>query len=384
MILRLVLLFVTTTNAFAILYAPQPLLPLLAREFGVSTAAASLTISATVLALAVASLLLAPLADRWERKRVIVASSVLVTVPSVFLGLTDSFAAVVALRFLQGLFIPGIAATVMAYAAEEFPAAYKGRVFGTYVGATVAGGFLGRLIAGPIADWVSWQAVFGVLAAFSVGVALLVGAGLPPSSRHPAVRSHGGFRRHLRNSALLGACLIGFSQFFAFIGFFTYLPFYASEPPFRLSPTQISLLFATFALGVVSAPVAGFFSDRIGRRVTMAAGHLIGALGILLTLHPSVGVLAAGCALLTVGNFASQSATTAYVTDAAAEAQGAASSLYLVFYYLGGSLGAWLPGLLWDAFRWPGVVALTVGTIAAALMANAGLAGRGAKMRLSA
>ncbi len=116
----------------------------------------------------------------------------------------------------------------------------------------------------------------------------------------------------------------------------------------------------------------------------MAAGHLIGALGILLTLHPSIGVLAAGCALLTVGNFASQSATTAYVTDAAAEAQGAASSLYLVFYYLGGSLGAWLPGLLWDAFRWPGVVALTVGTIAAALMANAGLAGRGAKMRLSA
>jgi YNFM family putative membrane transporter len=64
------------------------------------------------------------------------------------------------------------------------------------------------------------------------------------------------------------------------------------------------------------------------------------------------------------------------VTDTAASSRGAASSLYLVFFYVGGSLGAYIPGLLWGRFAWHGLVSLTVFTIVLALACNYALAGK--------
>lgn len=259
---------------------------------------------------------------------------------------------------------------------------------GIYVSATVAGGLLGRVIAGPIAEASSWHAVFGWIAALSALVSALVWWQLPASSSKTSKDTKGAMA-HLRNRALVGTFLIGFSQFFAFIGFFTYLPFYASGEPFRLSVTQISFLYAAYVFGMFSAPMAGYWSDRIGRRATMALGHLIGAAGILLTLWPTLPALLIGASILALGNFASQSATTAYVTDIATKARGAASSLYLVFFYVGGSLGAFLPGLLWSRFAWHGLVGLTVLTIFMALLSNYLMAGasssdRGAKEQATA
>lgn len=373
--IRILVIFLATTNVFVLLYAPQPLLPLFAKQFGISIATASLLISATIITLAISSLLLAPWFDRWKRKRVILISSVLLVFPSLMLAITDSFALALLWRAVYGLFIPGVTAVIVAYSSEEFPASKRGRVLGIYVSATVMGGLLGRIIAGPVAEAYSWHAVFVIVAVFSVIVCLLVWCCLPPSENQTA-KDAKGFAVHFRNKALLGTFFIGFSQFFAFIGFFTYLPFYAAEAPFHLNVTQISLLYGSYMFGVFSAPVAGFLSDRIGRRSTMAIGHLIGATGILITLLPSLASLIIGASLLALGNFASQSATTAYVTDIAASSRGAASSLYLVFFYVGGSLGAYIPGLLWSKFAWNGLVALTVFTIILALACNYSLAGK--------
>jgi YNFM family putative membrane transporter len=373
--IRLLVIFLATTNVFVLLYAPQPLLPLFAEQFGIPISTASLLISATILVLALSSFVLAPWFDRWGRKQVILTSSFLLVIPSLLMAVTDSFALALLWRAVYGLFIPGVTAVIVAYCSEEFPAGKRGRVLGIYVSATVMGGLLGRVIAGPIAEAYSWHAVFLIVAAFSAIVCLLVWWFLPPSANQTA-KDVQGFAIHLRNKALLGTFFIGFSQFFAFIGFFTYLPFYAAKAPFHLSVTQISLLYGTYLFGVFSAPAAGFLSDRIGRRATMAIGHVIGGAGILITLLPSLASLIAGASLLALGNFASQSATTAYVTDIATRSRGAASSLYLVFFYIGGSLGAYIPGLLWSKFAWHGLVSVTIVTIAVALACNYVLAGQ--------
>ncbi|OXM82405.1 MFS transporter [Paenibacillus rigui] len=374
---RIILIFLATMSVFILLYAPQPLLPLFAEQYGISIATASLTISVTIICLAVSSFVLAPFFDRWDRKTVVGIASLLLVVPSAMLTVTDSFAWMLVWRGLHGLCIPGVTAVLVAYASEEFPSAQRGRVLGIYVSATVAGGLVGRVIAGPIAETFSWHAVFGWIAVLSALVSALVWW-LLPASKQKASKDRTGFLDHLRNRALLGTFLIGFSQFFAFIGFFTYLPFYAAGEPFRLSVTQISFLYGAYVFGVFSAPMAGYWSDRVGRRATMALGHLIGAAGILLTLWPTLPALLIGASILALGNFASQSATTAYVTDIATKARGAASSLYLVFFYVGGSLGAFVPGLLWSRFAWHGLVGLTVGTIVLALVSNYMFAGSAA------
>ncbi|MCZ8514908.1 MFS transporter [Paenibacillus filicis] len=373
---RMLVIFLAAMNVFILLYAPQPLLPMFAEQFGISISTASLTVSLTIIALAAASFVLAPFFDRWERKNVIWISSLLLVIPSVMLTVTDSFAWILFWRVMHGLCIPGVTAMLVAYASEEFPERQRGRVLGMYVSATVAGGLAGRVMAGPIAEHLSWHAVFGIIAAYSLFVCLLVRWQLPVSRARKRT-DRNGFRELFHNRALIGTFLIGFSQFFAFIGFFTYLPFYAAGEPFRLSVTQISFLYVSYIFGILSAPMAGYLSDRIGRRSTMAMGHLIGAAGILLTLWPTLPGLLTGASVLALGNFASQSATTAYVADIATRARGAASSLYLVFFYVGGSLGAYLPGLLWSRFAWHGLVSLTVLTIVFALISNYVLAGAG-------
>ncbi|TRY24792.1 MFS transporter [Brevibacillus sp. LEMMJ03] len=372
---RQIIMFLATMNVFILLYAPQPLLPWLSDKYGISIATASLTISLTIIALAVSSLALAPLFDRWDRKKAIGIFCLLLIVPSAMLAITDSFTWILVWRVVHGLCIPGVTAVLVAYVSEEFPADRRGRALGAYVSATVAGGLVGRVIAGPIAEAFSWHAVFIATGFFSLLVTVLVWRYLP-ASQNQTNRAIGGFLAHFRNPALIGTFLIGFSQFFAFIGFFTYLPFYASGASFHLNATQISLLYFTYLFGIFSAPLAGYFSDRIGRRATMAFGHLIGASGILLTLHPSLPALLAGASILAFGNFASQSATTAYVTDVANGSRGAASSLYLFFFYVGGSLGAYIPGLLWSRYAWDGLVATTTCIIVLALLSNYFLAGK--------
>jgi MFS transporter, YNFM family, putative membrane transport protein len=369
-VLKLLVLFLATANAFILLYAPQPLLPIWEEEFGLSITVVSHTVSITIFTVAVTSFFLAPVFDRYDRKKVLLIASIALIVPSVMIALTNTFEEVLFWRFVYGLFIPGVTAVLMAYASEEFPVKHRGKIMGLFVSANVAGGLFGRVISGPIADAFSWKEVFTFLAFYSSIVAILIWRCLP-KSQNQTKKSEESFLIHFKNPALVGTFAIGFAQFFAFISFFTYIPFYVSGEPFQFSVTQISLLYFTFAFGLVSAPLSGLVSDRIGRPRTMAIGHVVGAIGILLTLSTTLPMVLIGASLLTLGNFASQSATTAYITDIATTSRGAATSLYLFFFYLGGSLGSFIPGLLWDTYEWYGVVTLTTGTIVLALVINA-------------
>ncbi|WP_237690596.1 MFS transporter [Paenibacillus caui] len=184
------------------------------------------------------------------------------------------------------------------------------------------------------------------------------------------------FTAHFKNLPLLSTFFIGFSHFFAFVGFFNYLPFYASGPPFHYTVTQTSLLYLTYIWGIVSSLITGMVSGRFGRRGTMAVGHLVGASGILVTLIPSPYTLIIGASILTLGQFCFQSSATAYITDVVTHSKGAATSLYQCFFYLGGSLGAWIPGILCRHFNWSGVVISTVGFILLALSSNYFLGGK--------
>lgn len=368
--MRFLVLFLATANAFILLYAPQPLLPIWKEEFQLSISSVSHAISITIITLAITSFVLAPIFDLYNRKKVILLASIALIIPSAMITVTNSFDGILFWRFVYGLFIPGVTAVIMAYASEEFPAKHRGRIMGIYVSANVGGGLLGRVISGPIAEAFSWKAVFGVMSVFSAIVVVLIWKYLP-KPKNQTKKSTQSFLIHFKNPALVGTFAIGFAQFFAFISFFTYIPFYVSGEPFHFNVTEISLLYFTYAFGLLSAPISGYVSDKIGRRWAMAGGHIIGAIGILLTLGATLPAIITGASLLAFGNFASQSATTAFITDVATTSRGAATSLYLFFFYLGGSLGSWLPGMIWDQFAWNGVVVLTTGTIVMALIINA-------------
>jgi YNFM family putative membrane transporter len=187
--------------------------------------------------------------------------------------------------------------------------------------------------------------------------------------------------RHLRDPRLVGAYLVGGALFFAFIGIFTYLPFRLAAPPYLLPTGVISSVYLVYAAGVLSSRVAGRLSGRIAPRTLIAVGLAVEAAGMALTVAHPLALVVLGLVVLVVGTFIAQAVAPAFVNMTAETAKGGASALYLTSYYVGGTLGAALPGLAWQAAGWPGVVGACVAATAVAMLANALLCGRVPRVR---
>ena len=106
--------------AFLTLYAPQPLLPMLARGFHASAGAVSLVLTASTAAVALAAPFAGVVADRFGRKRVIVLSALLLALPTAGAAASGSLTQMLVWRFWQGVFTPGIFAVTIAYVNDEW------------------------------------------------------------------------------------------------------------------------------------------------------------------------------------------------------------------------------------------------------------------------
>lgn len=353
------------------IYVAQPILPLLSANFGVTPTVASLAVSLNILALSFALLIYGPLSDYLGRKPVMVSTGFLLVIPTALISITDNFTTFLILRAVQGLFVAGIAAIAMAYITEEFPPARVSRIMGIYISAMVASGLLGRVCSGVLSGLFGWRVTFITFSLMNLLGACLMLYYLPASrnfKRNAGIfASYSGMLGHFKNRRLVGAFLIAFALFFTFTGTFTYITFYLSAPPFNLSTVVLGLIFLTYVTGVIS-PFAGAASGRLGRSKVIGFGLSLVMLGILITLIKSLPLIILGLVLVCTGLFTTQPAASAMVGDNAAVGKGSATSLYLFFYYTGGSVGAVLPGFFWLSHGWPGVVAFSLAAIIIAFL----------------
>ena len=346
------------------LYAPQSILPLLSASFGVSPVQAALSVTVTTLAVALVAPFAGAFSDSRGRKPVIVAALIGVSVPTLASALSTGLTALLVTRFCQGLFIPLAFTAALAYISEEWEAHERGAMTALYVTANVGGGFAGRFIGGLAADLGNWQAAFLALGALNLMGAGLVAAWMRPS-RH-FLRSAGFGRSlqrlpdHLRNPKLLAAFAVGFNVLFSLVAIFTYITFYLAGAPFRLGAAALGAIFATYLVGLVVTPLSGRLIDRFGQRRTLMAAMPLAMAGALLTLAPGFGAVLAGLAMCCTGIFLAQATATSFVARIARHNKSTAAGLYLSFYYLGGALGAVVPGLAYTRGGWPACVALAI------------------------
>jgi predicted MFS family arabinose efflux permease len=347
--------------AFLTLYAPQPMLPLLLASFHTSANAVSRVITASTIAVAMAAPFAGIVADRLGRKRVIVPAAVLLALPTLLAATSGSLGQLLFWRFWQGVFTPGIFAVTIAYINEEWEEG-TGAAMSAYVAGTVLGGFSGRMIGALVAAYSSWRWAFVVLAVLDLLCAAVMWAWLPPDRHvaHPRrqVSTARAMLRHLQNPRLLATYAVGFCVLFTLVATFTYVNFYLAAPPFHLKTAALGLLFVVYLVGAVITPIAGRAIDRVGHRFALTLAFTGGAAGIALTLTPRIPVVLMGLALCCTGVFIGQSSASSYIGTVASEARAAAVGLYVMFYYLGGSAGAELPGHLWSRGGWLGCVAL--------------------------
>jgi len=338
------------------MYATQPLLPLLQRLFHASELEVSLTVSATILGVALAAPIVGLIAESIGRKKVIVPCLYALAVPTLLAATSRNLGELVLWRFMQGLLVPGVVAVIIAYIGEEFAGPHVGRAMSAYVTGTVLGGFGGRYMSGLISNRLRWQDAFLCIALVDLLGATVLLRSLPSPQHFARTRdwrqSRAGMLEHLHNGRLLAVFGMAFSILFAHVGVFTYVNFHLGRPPYNLNPEQLGMVFLVYLLGLAVTPFSGRLLDRFGLRRTALLAFALSAGGLLLTLASQLWLIIAGLALFSSGVFSFQAAGTVQTGVIAGRARSTAAGLYLTFYYVGGSLGGLVTDWPWLSGGW--------------------------------
>ncbi|MEW8395485.1 MAG: MFS transporter, partial [Candidatus Thiodiazotropha sp.] len=161
---------------------------------------------------------------------------------------------------------------------------------------------------------------------------------------------------HLRNPMILAACFIGGLNFFIFVNQYSYITYVLADEPYRLSSDWLGLFFLTYLTGTLAASVSGRLVRNRSQTGAMGVGILIFMGGTLLTLAPGLVLIVAGFFINACGFFFTHSLAAGWVTGHAQSARASATSLYLMFYYAGATLGGLYLEPFWRWARWEGVI----------------------------
>ncbi|KAF1013564.1 MAG: putative transporter [Stenotrophomonas maltophilia] len=354
---QVLLMAFATGVAVASNYYAQPLLHTMAEQFGVPFGQIGVVVTAAQLSYAAGLILLVPLGDLFERRRLIAVMSLLSACGLVISALAPSLPWLLLGTALTGLFSV-VAQVLVPFAATLAEPQQRGRVVGTLMSGLLLGILLARTVAGSISSLGNWRWVYAVAAVVLVSTTLALCRGLP-RFRHGAglgyfalLRSIGTlFAREpvFRHRTLLGAC-----SFAMFAIFWTPLAFLLAQPPYAYGDATIGLVGAA---GTLAAGLAGRMADRgrSGRATAIALVLLLLSwlpLGLathsLLALLVGVVLLDLAAQLLHVSN---QNVVYALQPDA----RNRLNAGYMTGYFIGGSLGSLLSAQVYQHFGWVGV-----------------------------
>jgi YNFM family putative membrane transporter len=301
------------------------------------------------------------LADRFPARPIILIGGTVASLCGFLCAATTYFPLLVAARFLQGVFVPSITTCLVVYLVRRLPPDRLNVAMGAYVSATVAGGLGGRLLAGFIHPPLHWRYAFVTASALLLLATLDSGRWLPRNEEfRDAAGEETGFLALLSRYDLLRIFSVGAASFGAFSSVFNYLPFHLAGPPFLLSTRLITMLYLSYLVGVAIGPLAGRLGNRLGNGVAMALGGGVFVASVLLTLTPHIAAVATSLAGVCAGFFIVHTTAVGALNRKLATSRGRGNSLYVLFYYLGGTAGITASGQAYGRTGWGGVVILVV------------------------
>ncbi len=346
-------------------YYAQPLLDALARDFGIRHGAVGGVITATQAGCALALLLLVPLGDRVDRRRLMATQLLALVAALAAVGLTRSAPALLAGMLAVGLLGTAMTQGLIAYAASAAAPHEQGRVVGAAQGGVFIGLLLARVFAGGVSDLVGWRGVYVCAAVLMLAIALPLWRrlpALPPVERAMSYpRLIASMFTLLRQEKVLQVRgVLALLMFAAFNIFWSALVLPLSAAPYGFSHTIIGAFGLVGVVGALIAARAGQWADRGYAQRTSAAALalLVLAWWPLSLMASSLWAMVIGIVLLDLGGQALHVTNQSLIFRTRPEAHSRLVGLYMLFYALGSGLGAIGTTLTYAHAGWPGVCAL--------------------------
>lgn len=374
----LVLLLATGAGlAVAALYYSQPMLGVLGADIGASARAVGFVPTLTQLGYALGILLLAPLGDRYDRRRIILMKAAVLCAALLLAGAAPSIAVLLVASLVIGLSAT-LAQDIVPAAATLAPEASRGKIVGTVMTGLLLGILLSRVVSGFVAEHFGWRTMF-IAAALSIA---LIGAaawrGLPrfrPTTQlsYGALmgslvklwKRHGALRRATFAQALLS---IGFSAFWSTLAVMLH------GEPFHLGSAAAGAFGLAGAAGALAAPIAGRIADKRGPELVtrlgaslVLASFAVMALAPWMQPHAQLGLLVVGAIGFDLGIQATLIAHQTIVYSIEPAARSRLNAVLFVGMFLGMALGSALGALMLAQWGWMAVVGLAAASAAGAL-----------------
>lgn len=346
--------------AVANIYFAQPLLDSLADEFGITYSSIGIVITITQLCYAAGLLLIVPLGDLLNRRRLIIGQMLLSVLALILVGI----APIVTVLFL-GLAVVGLLAVVtqvlVAFAASWAAPEERGRIVGLVQSGIVTGILLARTFAGVLTDFAGWRSVYLVSAVIMLILSVLFRV-LPrdDSKRESLSYVHllrSMFILFIQERILRIRGILALLIFIVFGTLWTSLVLPLSTAPYSLSHTAIGAFGLAGAAGALGAARAGSLADRgFGQFTTGIALVLlfISWFFISLTEH-SLIALVIGIILLDLSVQAVHVTNQSMIFTVRAEARSRLTAAYMIFYSIGSATGSIVSTSIYATYGWGGV-----------------------------
>lgn len=343
--------------AVSTIYAIQPVLESAGADLGMSPQSSGLLVAAGQIGYFAGLILLVPLGDVVNRRRLIGVLLALTAVGAAITAAAPNGVFAVAGLAIAGLFAVVVQVTVAYVAAASAPGE-RGRNIGAVTSGVVIGILGVRVVAGALGDTLGWRSVYVLLAVLCVTLALVTRGGLDADVRTSGER----YTQILRSMGHLVATdrlflsrgLIAFFLFASFGTLWSGLALPLGAEPWSFGTTEIGLFAVVGLAGALGAGRAGRWADA-GRAPSITGWSLLALAASWLLIArtgPTLASLVIGIIVLDFAVQAVHVSSQHLLTTAHPDRAGSVIGAYMACYSLGSALGAITTAWAYASWGW--------------------------------
>lgn len=355
------LLAVMAGVSVANLYYCQPLLNMIREDMLLSEFQVNLMPVSTQIGYALGLLFIIPMGDLYNRKTTILTCFCALVVSLVCIAISHN-----AIMLLAGAFISGFCSVApqvfMPFVSQFARPEEKERKVGLILSGLLCGILGSRVISGYVGHLYGWRTMYFIAAALIVVSAIILTKAFPyvePTFKGKFSKLMGSIVNLCKQYPLaLRYSIRSGLTFGSFLSLWACLAFRMKEAPFFKGSDVVGLLSICGIAGALTASNIGKYIPKIGVERTSYIGSclVIGSWILLALAHNYYFGLILGIIIIDIGMQCVQLSNQSATLKLCGEASSRMNTIYMVSYFIGGSLGTFLAGALWSLMGWQGTV----------------------------